>query len=210
MEYLGAFATIGVIGFLGAVSPGPDFIMVTRNSLTYNRKIGLFTGIGVGAGTLVHIFYTLIGIGVIVSQSIIAYSIVKYLGAVYLIYLGYKSLKAKPEGIKNEMNTHAAHTISIIKAFKQGFLCNALNPKATVFFLSVFTQVISPETPLTIQILLGLQCTLIITLWFALVALLFSNSILKNKIRAVKHNIGRVMGAVLILLGLRIATESNR
>lgn len=210
MEYLGAFATIGVIAFLGAVSPGPDFIMVTRNSLTYNRKVGLFTGIGVGAGTLVHIFYTLIGIGVIVSQSIIAYSIIKYLGAAYLIYLGYKSLKAKSEAMEDEKNIGIVHKISVIKAFKQGFLCNALNPKATVFFLSVFTQIINPETPLMIQALLGLECTLIITLWFSLVALLFSNSILKNKIRAVKHHIERAMGVVLILLGLRIATESNR
>lgn len=191
--------------------------MVTKNSLTYNRKIGFFTGIGVGSGTLIHVFYTLVGIGVIVSQSIIAYSMIKYLGAAYLVYLGYKSLRAKKENvtINRENFTVGSDSqnnfqISPSKAFRQGFLCNALNPKATVFFLSVFTQIINPETPLTIQILLGIECTLIITLWFAIVALIFSNEKLKNKIRGVKHYIERAMGIVLVLLGLKIATESRR
>lgn len=220
MEYFGEFITIAVVAFLGAVSPGPDFIMVTKNSLTYNRKIGFFTGIGVGSGTLIHVFYTLVGIGVIVSQSIIAYSMIKYLGAAYLIYLGYKSLKTKKENIDivrenftaggETQNNSRIKQISPIKAFRQGFLCNALNPKATVFFLSIFTQIIGPKTPLAIQVLLGIECTVIITLWFTIVALIFSNERLKNKIRGVKHYIERTMGVVLVLLGLKIATESRR
>lgn len=218
MEYFGEFITIALVAFLGAVSPGPDFIMVTKNSLTYNRKIGFFTGIGVGSGTLIHVFYTLVGIGVIVSQSIIAYSMIKYLGAAYLIYLGYKSLRAKKETVDSKEFTAGGETQNISqirqirpsKAFRQGFLCNALNPKATVFFLSVFTQIINPHTPLAIQVLLGIECTVIITLWFAIVALIFSNESLKNKIRGVKHYIERAMGVVLVLLGLKIATESRR
>lgn len=217
MEYFGEFITIALVAFLGAVSPGPDFIMVTKNSLTYSRKIGFFTGIGVGSGTLIHVFYTLVGIGVIVSQSIIAYSMIKYLGAAYLIYLGYRALRVKKENFTASKFTHVSETynnsrtqISPSKAFRQGFLCNALNPKATVFFLSIFTQIIGPKTPLAIQILLGIECTVIITLWFAIVALIFSNEKLKNKIRGVKHYIERAMGVVLVLLGLKIATESRR
>lgn len=206
--YLGSFITIGIVAFLGAISPGPDFVMVTRNSLANNRKVGFLTGVGVGAGTSVHIFYTLVGIGVIVSKSIIAYSMVKYLGAAYLIYLGYKSIRSK--SVANTLEVTKSKTeMSGFKAFKEGFLCNALNPKATVFFLSIFTQVISPETPLGIQILLGIECSAIITLWFSLVAIIFSNQYLKDKIKAIQHHIEKIMGALLILLGLKIATESR-
>lgn len=209
MQYLGEFVTIALVAFLGAVSPGPDFVMVSKNSLSHNRTIGFFTALGIGSGTIVHIFYTLIGIGLIVSQSIVAYSMIKYFGAAYLIYLGIKGLKSKAPKQSAEKINKKERVISSSKAFKQGFLCNALNPKATVFFLSVFTQVIDPTTPLSIQLIFGLENIIIITMWFSLVAVLFSNGWLKARIQSVQHWIERFMGAVLILLGFKIATESR-
>lgn len=70
MEYLSQFIGLAVIALLGAMSPGADFVLVTRNALVYSRKIGIFTAIGIGLGVLVHVFYTLAGIGLIISKSI--------------------------------------------------------------------------------------------------------------------------------------------
>ncbi len=211
MEYLHEFIAIGLINLLGAMSPGPDFVIVTKVSLSYSRRAGLFCALGVGLGIFIHVAYSLMGIGLIVSQSIVAYSIIKYLGAAYLIYIGYKSLRSKPAQItEHDQSIKEKKQLSSIQALKTGFLTNALNPKATVFFVSIFTQVIDPQTPISIQALYGIEAAIIISAWFCLVALLFSNSKLKNKIIGIKHHIERVMGAILILLGLKIATESNK
>ena len=95
MEYLSAIFTVALIHLLAVMSPGPDFIMLTRNTITYSRKAGIYTALGLGCGILVHVIYSLVGIGLIISQSIVLFSGIKFIGAAYLIYLGYKSLTSK-------------------------------------------------------------------------------------------------------------------
>lgn len=209
MEYLGEFITIGLIGFLGAMSPGPDFIIVTKNSLMYSRKVGVYTAIGVGIGILVHVAYSLVGIGVVVSQSILLYSIIKYLGAAYLIYLGVKALITRPKTAKEMHLKKSSHTISKLQGFKNGFFTNSLNPKATVFFLSVFTQVIEPTTPTIIQAIYGLEIAVVVGIWFIVISMIFSNTFLKKKITAVQSRIEKALGAVLVLLGIKIAISGK-
>ncbi len=144
------------------------------------------------------------GIGLIISKSIILFNIIKYLGAIYLIYLGYQSLKSK--GIKFESNGEKENeNISDLKSFSTGFLCNALNPKATLFFLSMFTVVISIDTPLYIQSLYGVFCILATMVWFVGVSFVLSH----NKVRTFLNSFGkwfdRVVGTVLITLGIKVA-----
>ena|SRR5258708_39313724 len=95
MQYLPIILTVAGVHFLALLSPGPDFILITRNSLLYSRRTGIFSAIGLGLGIIVHITYSLIGIGLIISKSILLFSFMKYLGAGYLFYIGYKSLRAK-------------------------------------------------------------------------------------------------------------------
>ena len=85
MEYLAVFGTIAVISLLAAMSPGPDFIVVTKNSLSGSRGVGLCTALGVGLGILSHVTYSLIGIGFIISQSIILFAIIGVAIAYYFI-----------------------------------------------------------------------------------------------------------------------------
>lgn len=211
MEHLSQFISLGIIALLGAMSPGADFVLVTRNSFIYSRKVGIFTAIGIGLGVLVHVFYTLAGIGLVISQSIILFSLIKYLGAAYLIYIGWNSLKAKePKGIEKSAETlEVKKIISPLKAVGMGIGTNALNPKVTLFFLSLFVQFISPGTPLGIQIALGLETALIIGVWFVLVALMFSNDWLKVKIKKSGHWFERIMGGALILLGIKVALSTK-
>ncbi len=146
--YLSQFITVALIHLLAVMSPGPDFAMVTRNSLVYSRKSGVYTSVGLGLGIMVHVMYCLLGIGLLISRSIILFNVIKYIGAMYLIYIGYKSLKAKPQNI-SEVNKVSAmeKTLTPLNSIRIGFLTNVLNPKATIFFLALFTQVINPGTP---------------------------------------------------------------
>jgi len=211
MQYLPQFIGLATIALLGAMSPGADFVLVTRNSLVYSRRIGIFTAIGIGMGVLVHVFYTLAGIGLIISQSILLFNIIKYIGAAYLIYIGWKSLNAKPQ--RGENNAEKADAklknISPIKALLSGVATNALNPKVTLFFLSLFMQFISTGTPFSVQVMLGLETAAIIGGWFVVVAVMFSNDLLKNKIKEFGHWFEKITGAALILLGVKVALSTK-
>ncbi|MGL1893890.1 MAG: LysE family translocator [Spirochaetaceae bacterium] len=191
------------ITIIAVISPGADFAMVTRNSISISRKIGFFTSLGISLGVLVHVTYSILGIGLIISSSIILFNVIKVIGALYLIYLGIKMILTKKVDIKTEDNI--SDSISSKKAFKLGFFTNVLNPKTTLFIVSVFAQVIDTETLLIYKILYGMFMSLTHLIWFALVAYVFSSVSLKNRITNVKHIIERSIGGVLVLLGLSLA-----
>jgi hypothetical protein len=119
------------ITLLAVISPGPDFAMVSRNSLLLSRRAGIFTACGIGAGVLIHVSYTLIGVGVLIQQSPWLFNLLKGIGAAYLIYLGFTLLRNATHHDAAPTTTPAA--ISDLAALKTGFLTNALNPKTTIF-----------------------------------------------------------------------------
>lgn len=206
---MSAFLTIALIHLLAVVSPGPDFAIITRNSLIYSRKTGVLTALGLGCGMLLHTTYSLLGIGLVISNSIVLYNIIKWIGALYLIYVGWKSLVSK-HAVKEMTNViEQKKDISVWHAFRNGFLCNALNPKATLFVLALFTQVIDPSTPLPIQAGYGLYMGIATFVWFALVACIFSVGAVKAFFRKIQNKVERAMGVVLIALGIKIALASR-
>ncbi len=208
MPYLTEFITVALIHLLAVMSPGPDFAMVSKNSLINSRKVGILTAVGLGLGIIVHVVYSLIGIGIIISQSIVLFSIIKYLGAGYLIYIGYKALKSKKQ--QGAVTLGETKMISNGTAIKMGFLTNVLNPKATLFFLALFTQVINPETPLLIQVLYGAEMSVMTFVWFSLVALVLSQQGLKGVLSKIMHHVEHVFGAMLIALGIKIALSNSK
>jgi threonine/homoserine/homoserine lactone efflux protein len=176
--YFAEFIAVTSIFTLVLISPGPDFVLIVRNSLVYSRRTGLYSAFGVALGILVHVSYSLMGLGLIISQSILLFSVMKYLGAGYLIYIGYKSLRSKPSQLSISKDT-IQKDISKAQAVKIGFLTNVLNPKATLLFLALFTQVISQTTPITIKIFYGLEMSGLVFAWFSLVTVILSHQ--KNK-----------------------------
>jgi len=208
--YLQEFLIIATAHLIAVMSPGPDFVMICKQSLLYSKKIGIYTALGLALGILVHVTYSLIGLGLIISQSILLYNSIKFLGAAYLIYIGVKSILSKH--VKVEISTQknsAKEGISVFSAVRTGFLTNALNPKATLFFLALFTQVISVQTPQLVQIGYGLWMVLATFLWFSFVATILNIELIRSKFLKVSKWIEKGTGAVLILLGLKIATEKN-
>lgn len=175
MPYLQIFLTVALVHLLAVISPGPDFMMITRNSVIYSRKTGIFSAIGLGLGILVHVTYCLIGIGYIISKSIVLFNVIKIAGALYLIYIGYKSLTSKASTIETESKGANVKSITDGQAIKVGFITNVTNPKATLFFLSLFTIVIGPSTPFWLKLLMGGEMSIVTFAWFALVAIILAS-----------------------------------
>ena len=210
MEILFGFITIGAIGLLGAMSPGPDFAVVTKNSILFSRRAGLYTALGIGLGIFVHVAYSLVGIGFIISQSILLFSIIKYIGAAYLVYLGIQLLRTKKSDEKIDIQQQSnSRSILNRQALWNGFLTNALNPKVTLFFLSIFTQVISPSTPLVIQAAYGIEIAVIAFVWFAILALILTTTHVKKAFFKFHYYVAKVMGGILVALGIKVALTTN-
>ncbi len=201
------FMTVALVHLLAVASPGPDFAVVVRESVTQGRRVGSWTALGVGCGIFVHVAYSLLGIGLIVSQSIVLFNLFKWLAAAYLVYLGWRALRARPMSLEPVDMANAAVARTAWRAFVIGFVTNGLNPKATLFFLSLFTVVISADTPLWVQAGYGVYLAGATALWFLLVAWLFSRGRVRAGFARMGHWFDRLTGAVLIGLGVRLAVS---
>jgi threonine/homoserine/homoserine lactone efflux protein len=199
---LGQLLVLVPLTCLVMVIPGPDMLLVVRNTFVGGRRGGLLTSGGVLLGNLVHITYCLLGIGWLISRSIVAFAALKYAAALYLVYLGIMSLRAGAGATdfggaddRRRRRTWLA----------QGFINNVLNPKGALFYFGVFTVVIAPGT--SAAAMLGLVvCMMSISAAFWL---LFVSTIDRPFIRASlarsQRAVNRVFGALLILLGARVA-----
>ncbi|MEN4832999.1 LysE family translocator [Pantoea vagans] len=194
------------ITILAVISPGPDFAMVSRNSLMLSRRAGLFTAFGIGLGVLIHVSYTLLGVGLLIQQSLWLFNAIKLAGAIYLIWLGIKMLRTKAGGA---LTDNRFSPLSDLAALRTGFLTNALNPKTTIFIVSMFMQVVKPETPLVIQIGYGLFISVAHMVWFSLVTLFFSAGMVRARFLAVRHWIDRIFGGLLVIFGVLLAAASR-
>lgn len=207
VPYVSELITVSLVAIFMAISPGADFVMVTRNSVFYGRLAGLYSALGVSLAIWVHVAYSIAGLAIIISNSIFLFSIIKYLGAAYLLYIGWKtfSAPAKTEILAAMNNQH----LSKLSSFKIGFITNVLNPKTTIFFLSIFTQVVDSQTPLLIQVLYGAIISLAHLLWFSSVSIFLSQPALLKKFQTYKKPIEKVLGCVLMGFGLKVAMSDN-
>lgn len=190
------------ITFLVMISPGPDMVIVMRNTFVGGRSAGLKSSLGILSGNLVHISYCAIGVGWLVSQSILAFNILKYAGAAYLIYLGLCSFLANGHALEA---SETPRPPAAQRWFVQGFVNNILNPKGTLFYLGVFTTVITPETSVAATLLLVLIMMLVsASFWLVFVYTLDSGAVRNFFVRS-ERAINRLFGGLLIALGLRVA-----
>jgi len=197
------FIEITLIILIATISPGPDFMMVSRNALQYTQKAGVMTALGIALGSLLHSSYCILGLAIIISHSLILFNVIKYIGAIYLIYLGVRGLFEKKATMKSDDEKNIAG-LTGIQAFRQGLLCTALNPKGILFFLAFFTIIIKPSMPLSIQASYALEITIIDIVWFSAVAFFFSHHKIKIIFGKGLHYISKLFGGFLILFGLKI------
>lgn len=203
MENLTLIGSMLLIHLLATISPGPDFIVAVKNSVTYSRRTGIYTAIGFGLGISVHITYCIVGLAVIISKYVILFNIIKYVGVCYLIYIGARSVLAKSQNINIE-DLKKDNDLTNLAAIRSGFLTNILNPKATLFFLSIFSYAISEETSLHINLIIAFSMVTITCLWFILVSILFTHKKILNLYNKYQNIFNKIFGGFLILLGIKI------
>lgn len=205
MDFYSNMAAVAVVSLLAAISPGPDFFIVLKNSLIFSRKNGMATAVGVSTALFIHLAYTLIGIGILIAESPWAYGVLKYVGAIYLFYIGTKGIIGSFH--KNGKAFHYAkgrNEQSFKAAFLQGFLTNLLNPKCALFFISLFSQFITPATPAGVLAgYAGINWSVTLG-WFLFLSYLVTCSHIEGKLSRFKIAIERVMGSALVILGLKL------
>lgn len=194
------------ITVLACISPGPDFAMVSRNGILLSRRAGVFTAVGIGFGVLVHVGYTLLGLGLVLQQTPWLFGALKVAGAAYLVYLGINMLRSKA-GV--EQVGASLPAMSDLAALRTGFFTNALNPKTSIFIVSLFMGVVRPDTALTVQVSYGLFIAGAHIVWFSLVALFFSAGRVREKLMAARHWIDRVFGGLLVGFGIFLIVDKH-
>ncbi|WKB55034.1 LysE family translocator [Eleftheria terrae] len=197
------FAAVAAVTLVATVSPGPDFAMVSRNSLLFGRRWGLWSAAGIALGVQVHVAYTMFGVSLLLAHTPAWFGVLKWLGAAYLVFIGARALAAHGAGLPAD--GLPAGTAPSRGALRTGFMTNALNPKTTLFVISTYTQVVGPATPLLRQFGYGLLMSAVHLGWFALVALLLSQPRLRQRVMRHRVAVDRLTGAVLVGLGLSLA-----
>lgn len=197
------FLLLATAHVFAVASPGADFSVVLKNTLRSGKTIGMATALGVGLGILVHMAYTLFGVAVLVASSEILFPVIRYLGAGYLVWLAYSSFQSGKND-RNIVGEQRQTTLNTFGAIKQGFFVNVLNPKVTLFFIALFTNVVSLSTPLMTQIGYGLWLSIYTIFWFALVAWGFSRKPVLVWYQAHGHFFDWMMGIVLLLIAMKL------
>lgn len=202
------FAKVAGAHLLAVASPGPDFAIVLRQSIAHGRRTAIWTSVGVGTAILLHVGYSLLGMGLLIRSSALWFNVVKYAGAIYIAWLGVQALRAKPR-TDSALGDDASHAAPSGRgAFAVGFLTNALNPKATLFFISLFAMIVSPRTPKLVQAGYGVWMALATMGWFSLVSVVFTREEVRRKFLRHGHWIDRALGVVFLAFAASLAFAS--
>lgn len=221
MEFWHGFLLITSVHLLAAASPGPDFVLVSRETLTKGRRTGLICSLGITLGLSIHIIYSVLGLATIIAHSQPLLTAIKWLGGGYLIYLGWQGIGAKPkQPVELVDNQSANQTIdkhslttsqneSTIATLRRGFFCNVFNPKAPVYFVAIFTLVLSPDIPLWQLAIYGVWMMVLQMAWFSTVVMLLSIPAILRRFQRFEHWIDRILGSAMIVLGLNLIFRSR-
>jgi len=208
-DYWFEFSQVALAHLLAVASPGPDFAIVVRQSLAQGRRTAIWTSLGIGAAILLHVSYSLLGIGLLLRSSETWFNVVKFAGAAYIAWLGVQSLRSRPRESMASATTIDAGNVSASVAqrgaFVAGFLTNTLNPKATLFFISLFAMIVSPQTPKLVQSLYGVWMAVATAAWFSIVSVLFTRGDIRRRFLRHGHWIDRALGVVFLGLAVSLA-----
>jgi RhtB (resistance to homoserine/threonine) family protein len=201
-------AFVGVVQ-LAAMSPGPDFVLVTRHAALSGRRAGIAAAAGIACGVFGWAVVAAFGVAALLAASAVAFSIVKLAGAAYLAYLGTRSLRSAFRGGGTTAQKRKDRTVSSRMAFRQGLVTNLLNPKCAVFFVALMPQFVSGRPRFGQTLLLSAIAVLITVVWFTVVATVVGALRRVFESARVRRALDAVTGTVLVGLGVRIATQAR-
>lgn len=200
------FVTFALTAFLFIMTPGMDTLFVINKAIGQGKKAGIYSALGVNAGVLFHTVLAALGLSLIVAKSVLAFAIVKYLGAAYLIYLGVNKIISKNNGIVLTAVDKADK--SNMQNFLSGVVTNVLNPKVALFFLAFFPQFIKKEalSQSLPFIILGLTYVFLGLIWYLLLSVFvsfFSEKFISNP--KAGNYLNKFSGVAFVLMGLKVA-----
>ncbi|MGF0539592.1 LysE family transporter [Agrobacterium sp. ES01] len=208
-QYLLELASLMAIFSFGIVAPGADTAMVMRQAVVHGRRAAILTSFGIGTSLMFHVAYTILGLGLVISQSIMLFNLIKWAGVAYLIYIGIQALRAGSTsldvsalGDKQELSRQ-----STVKGFVLGFMANALNPKPVFFFLSIFSTVVSHDTPASVKFAYGLVMAGCLIAWFVAMSFVLTIPRMRAIFQRSSKWINRASGMVFIAFGLKLAAQ---
>jgi threonine/homoserine/homoserine lactone efflux protein len=189
------------ICLLGAMSPGPSLVMVTKHSLAGGKANGLAAAWAHAFGIGVYAFISMVGLAVIFHQLPWLYQIISYAGAAYLIYLGVNAIRSKG-GIAAKLE--AGQTMSVWQSAKEGLLISLLSPKIALFFAALFSPFVASVHSIDGKMFMVMTPFIIDGLWYTLITLMLSNQRLLNGLRKKAALIDRLSGLILVALAGKI------
>ncbi|MCX2484909.1 LysE family translocator [Pedobacter sp. MR2016-24] len=205
------YLTFVITAFIFIITPGIDTIFILNKSIAQGKKAGIYSLLGLNTGVLGHTLFAALGLSLIIAKSVIAFSVIKYLGAAYLIYLGVSKLLSKESLLDVDTQLEKVSD-SNRQNFVSGFFTNILNPKVALFFLAFFPQFIAPELINDPKpfIILGLTCAVIGSLWFLLLTLFASyfSSYFKENPKS-GNWLNKITGLAFVGMGLKIALSKR-
>ncbi|NGQ93585.1 LysE family translocator [Brevibacillus sp. SYP-B805] len=203
------FFEVFLIGILAALSPGPDFVVVMKNSLGFGRRIGIATAIGIAFALFIHITYTILGFTYIMEKVPSIFLTIKLMGSLYLLWLGFQAIRsAPPNGPRQTDTPQTTVAKTLLQGFREGFLCNVLNPKAALFFLSIFSQFISTDTGSWVRWIYGLEIVVAVGLWFVSLSAVISYRTFREFYERYHYWFDRCLGSILIYFAVVIVVST--
>ena len=201
-----SFETFLIAGIILNLTPGSDTFYILGRSLSQGAKAGVFSVWGISSGAMLHCIFAALGLSILLAKSALAFEIIKYTGALYLIFLGVKGFLSKPHDTFAVKHDSTPNSYSQI--YYAGLLTNILNPKVALFFLAFLPQFIDPvyNYKAISFLLLGLTFVCTGTIWCLCLAL-FSASVFR-KIRQVQkgnHWLQKMSGGIFMALGVKLA-----
>lgn len=200
MDLFHGILLIASIHFLAATLPGPDFVYTTSVSITQGKKAGLLTALGITLGLSLHIIYSIFGLALVISKSVFLLELIKIIGGAYLIYLGFSSFFAKNQKLKSCQTKPRTAKSYLLK----GILCNVLNPKAPIYFVSVFTIVLSPNLPFSHLLIYGFVMMVVQFLVFTALVYLLCIKRVQTVFERFNTFISKALGVLMVSLGLKV------
>ncbi len=195
---------VATLATLGMLSPGPDFFLVIKNAARYRRPAAMMTALGVVLGVATHMSYCVAGLAVVITTTPWLFNLLKYAGACYLIWIGIQALLARGES-KLNIDNATQSPITLKAAFLQGYLCNLLNPKATLFFLAVFTQILQINSGVGEKLWYASIIWVLAVIWWPLLVILIQSAPVRRCLAKAQKVVDKLLGGLLIGLGIKVA-----
>lgn len=208
MDSLTIVSTVVVAHFMALISPGPDFLLLVKSSLsnTANRAIGMALGIAIANG--IYIALCIIGVGAIIVKSFYLMVALKILGGLFLLYVAYHAIKAQKSDyqilVSPQMNSTIQNGRSFFAEFTLGLISGLSNPKNIIFYLSLFSVVLTPSVSIGLSVALGVWMVLLVFLWDTMIVLILSKQQIRKTFAKIAFYLDKIAGILLGIVGYNL------